>query len=145
MITFIWLIIEPILPMIFSFNRMSYFRNMETNKTLLEAASIWANESLEDLSLYGTYSTRVAAFKAGATWQEGQPITEDQFKRYVLQELSACGYFMSDYEPEWLMKLNNPDWKPYSSKPFGEMLLDFACQYNMEHGGKDYEYKLRED
>ena len=116
---------------------------METNKTLLEAASIWANESLEDLSLYGTYSTRVAAFKAGATWQEEQPITEEQFKQYILRELSAAGYFMADCDRE-LMRQNNPDWKPYSSKSFGEMLLDFACQWNMEHEGKDYKYILNE-
>lgn len=69
---------------------------------------------------------------------------EEQFKQYVLRELDSCGYFMADLDANFIQKIN-PDWKPYSSKSFGEMLLDFACQYNMEHGGKNYEYKLVEE
>lgn len=130
------------------FNRISYFRNM-ANTNLDKAALEYANE------LYGTnwmsFETTqdsgfkaISNFKAGANWQAQQPVTEEQFKRYVIRELDSCGYFMADLDADLIQKIN-PDWKPYSSKSFGEMLLDFACQYNMEHGGKNYEYKLVEE
>jgi hypothetical protein len=64
---------------------------------------------------------------------------EEQLKQIVLQELDACGYFIADCDKE-TMKHNNPDWTPYCEKPFGEMLLDFAAQYNMEHGGGNYTF-----
>lgn len=65
----------------------------------------------------------------------------EQLQEIVLDELSACGYFMMDLDAK-LVKHNNPDWKPYSSKSFGEMLLDFAVQYNMEEENKNYRYTL---
>ena len=64
---------------------------------------------------------------------------EEQLKQIVLQELDSCGYFIADFDKE-MMKHNNPDWTPYSEKSFGEMLLDFAAQYNMEHGGENYTF-----
>ena len=64
---------------------------------------------------------------------------DEQLKQIVLQELDACGYFIADCDKE-MMKHNNPDWTPYCEKPFGEMLLDFAVQYNMEHGGGNYTF-----
>ena len=64
---------------------------------------------------------------------------EEQLKQIVLQELDACGYFTADCDKE-MMKHNNPDWTPYSEKSFGEMLLDFAAQYNMEHENTNYTF-----
>ena len=60
----------------------------------------------------------------------------------VLRELNACGYFQADFNIHGLEC--SPDWKPYSSKSFGEMLMDFACLYNMEFEGKNYKYQLVE-
>lgn len=98
---------------------------------------------LEDAAYgYTISSFGEQAFIAGGEFQYNQTIDEEQFKQYVLRELDAAGYFIRDCDAE-VMKLNDPDWKPYSSKSFGEMLLDFACQWNMEHEGKDYEYKLK--
>ena len=63
-------------------------------------------------------------------------------KEIVVKELDACGYFMGDYN---IHNLKVPDdWKPYSSKSFGEMLMDFACQYNMEFENRNYTYSLVE-
>ena len=64
---------------------------------------------------------------------------EETLKQIVLQELDACGYFIADCDGE-MMKRNNPDWTPYCEKSFGEMLLDFAAQYNMEHDGTNYTF-----
>ena len=118
---------------------------METN--LDKAADWYAKSHLFDgdrIELYNEcHHGKIAAFKAGANWQSRQPINESRFRRHVFDELSAAGYFMADCDKE-LMKHNNPDWKPYSNKSFGEMLLDFACQWNMEHEGKDYKYILNE-
>lgn len=117
------------------------------NKNLDKVAIEYANNHPFDgdqIELYNEcHNGKIAAFKAGATWQYEQPITEEQFKQYVVRELDSCGYFMADLDADLIQKIN-PDWKPYSSKSFGEMLLDFACQWNMEHGGKDYEYKLKD-
>lgn len=68
-------------------------------------------------------------------------VDKDRLKEIVLEHLSACGYFMADCDAK-IMRMNNPDWKPYSSKTFGEMLMDFACQYNMEEENKNYRYEL---
>ena len=114
------------------------------SKTLLDQAAK-ENARLERPDDEAGYDmSRYCGFIDGALWREQQPITEEQFKQYVVRELDSCGYFMADCDQE-LMKRINPDWKPYSSKSFGEMLLDFACQWNMEHEGKNYEYKLVED
>lgn len=125
-----------------SFKKRFYIKNMETN--LDQAAVKYADTHPFDgdqIELYNEcYRGKVAAFKAGANWQSQQPISESQFKQYILRELSAAGYFMADCDQE-LMKQNNPDWKPYSSKSFGKMLLDFACQWNMEHEYKNYRYE----
>ena len=64
---------------------------------------------------------------------------EEQLKQIVLQELDASGYFIADCDKK-VMKRNNPDWTPYCEKSFGEMLLDFAALYNMEHGGVNYTF-----
>lgn len=61
-------------------------------------------------------------------------------KDIVYKELDACGYFLGDMNIHWLSRPK--DWKPYASKSFGEMLMDFACQYNMEYENKNYSYKL---
>ena len=61
-------------------------------------------------------------------------------KDIVLKELSACGYFHSDFNIHNIKRKS--DWEPYSTKSFGEMLLDFACLYNMEYEDKNYSYKL---
>lgn len=128
-----------------SFNGISYIKSME-NKNLDKVTIEYANNHPFDgdqIELYNEcHNGKIAAFKAGANWQYKQPITEEQFKQYVLRELDSCGYFMADLDADLIQKIN-PDWKPYSSKSFGEMLLDFACQWNMEHGGKDYEYRLK--
>ena len=66
-----------------------------------------------------------------------------KLKEIVLKELSACGYFLGDYNIH-----NIPiqeGWKPYSSKSFGEMLLDFAMLYNMEFENKNYRYINNDD
>lgn len=83
------------------------------------------------------------AFIAGGEFQYNQLIDEEQFIRYVLRELNAAGYFIQDCDSE-VMKINDPNWKPYSSKTFGQMLMDFACQWNMEHEGKNYSYTLKD-
>lgn len=64
---------------------------------------------------------------------------DERLKQIVLQELDACGYFIADCDKE-MMKHNNPDWTPYSEKSFGDMLLDFAALYNMEHEGANYTF-----
>lgn len=122
---------------------MSYIRNMETEVNT--AAFNYAKEmQSRDWNDPLCMKDVMADFRAGAAWQAQQPPNESQFRRYIFDELSAAGYFMADCDQE-LMKRNNPDWKPYSSKTFGEMLMDFACQWNMEHEGRDYRYKLKED
>ena len=73
-------------------------------------------------------------------------MTDEQhetLKEIVLSELDACGYFIADYDSK-LMKQNNTDWKPYSSKSFGEMLMDFACLYNIEYEGINYKFEKLE-
>lgn len=102
---------------------------------------------LEDAAYEYTISsfldqTGEQAFLAEDEFQDNQLIDEEQFKRYVLRELDAAGYFIQDCDSE-VMKINDPNWKPYSSKTFGQMLMDFACQWNMEHEGRNYEYKLK--
>lgn len=67
---------------------------------------------------------------------------KDLLKEIVIKELDACGYFMSDIVSSFERPAN---WKPYSSKSFGEMLMDFACLYNMEFENKNYSYKLEEE
>jgi hypothetical protein len=64
-------------------------------------------------------------------------------KEIVYKELMSCGYFMGDFNIHNLPKVEG--WKPYSNNTFGTMLMDFACQYNMEYEGKNYKYELIED
>ena len=132
------------------FKRISYLRDMETE---LDKAKMLNEDKIGSicrrynyrgrLTPEGVYGFVVDRCREIAEWKDQQPATEVQFKQYVLQELSAAGYFMADCDQK-LMKHNNPDWKPYSGKSFGEMLLDFACQWNMEHEGKNYKYILNE-
>lgn len=67
----------------------------------------------------------------------------ETLKLLVLRELNACGYFHADFNVHGIK--HKPDWKPYSSKSFGEMLMDFACLYNMEFENKNYIYQLKEE
>lgn len=50
--------------------------------------------------------------------------------------MDGCGYFMGGFNIHNLPKVEG--WKPYSNNTFGAMLMDFACQYNMEYEWKNY-------
>lgn len=63
---------------------------------------------------------------------------DKKLKDIVYKELDACGYFMGDYNIHGIK--HDKDWKPYSSNSFGKMLMDFACQYNMENENTNYKY-----
>ncbi len=67
----------------------------------------------------------------------GKLENKEQLKEIVLNELDAAGYFIQDYDSNVIQK-NNPDWKPYSTKSFGEMLMDFAQYYNMSEENREY-------
>lgn len=68
----------------------------------------------------------------------------EQLKDIILHELDAAGYFIQDYDST-VMKKNNPDWKPYSTKSFGEQLMDFAQYYNISEENRDYVAFERKD
>ena len=68
----------------------------------------------------------------------------EQLKEIVLHELDSAGYFIQDYDGT-ILKQNNPNWNPYSSKSFGEMLMDFAQYYNMSEENRDYVVLERKD
>lgn len=132
--------------MIPSFNRMSYFRDMVDENKLkakIEQRYLEHQTGNKTAGVLDAMAEDRAILECINSLAK-EPITEEQFKQYVVWELDSCGYFMADLDVD-ILKQVNPNWKPYSSKSFGEMLLDFACQWNMEHEGKNYEYKLKED
>ena len=67
----------------------------------------------------------------------------EHLKEIVYKELSACGYFIGDFN---IHNLQRPEgWTPQSSNSYVTMLMDLACLYNMEYEGKNYKYELIED
>ena len=61
----------------------------------------------------------------------------EKFVDLVTRYLDARGYFMGDFNIHNLPVPN--DFVKYSERGFGTWIMDFAQQYNMEHG---VEYKV---
>lgn len=61
-----------------------------------------------------------------------------KLRETVLKLLDSYGYFSSDIVNSFE---ESPNWKNPEDKTFGELLMDFACLYNLEFENKKVSYK----